>query len=417
MSDDMRDDLGDIHTDAPGKGDLQADSTEIGSRNVVRIVVISDAHQPPSSARLDAQEGQQPVLPYVRLLIAVGHVVSVVSQHDWMMEPALNTKDDLKPEIIIVDGATDAESLIALCREVQRAVAPCCTSVLVALRANEDLPRDIINTLLNSGVDDVFITGARDDEILARVNALSRLSRLRGELEVTRDYLRLHLQTDDVTRLLNRRFFFQAAHREYGRARRYDTELSCLMINVNFFKRLSATFGYDSTDHVLRNVANILRDHTRDSDIIARFSEDKFVIILPETPIAGALAVQENIQRAINEHDWSWQGQQVPVSLSIGEAARRRDTASSLEASTQELDNDNEVEDELVATLSLREELAELLEEADSALFVARRGVRSPFGATTHVGAKTHLNAKTRFAPTPPETSPDAHADLPSFSI
>lgn len=386
MSTDMLGDIEERYAASQSDIDSPMDTTEIGSRNIVRIVVISDAQQPDNNSVPDVPAAQQPALPFVRLLLAMGHIVSVVTTHDWTLEPALDTKDELKPELIIIDGAREVQPLIEICQEVQRAVAPCCTSVLVALGANTDLGNDLINTLLNSGVDDIFVAGARDDEILARVNALSRLSRLRSELAVTRDYLRLHLQTDDITRLLNRRFFFQAAHREYGRARRYDTELACLMINVNFFKRLSATFGYDSSDHILRNVANILRDHTRDSDIIARFSEDKFVILLPETPIEGALAVQENIQRAISEHDWSWQGQQVPVSLSIGEAARKREIAPIASPSTDAEETDDSIpEEEAVIALSLREELAGLLEEADAALFVARRGVRSPFGATAHL--------------------------------
>jgi PleD family two-component response regulator len=84
-----------------------------------------------------------------------------------------------------------------------------------------------IPLLQDAGVDDFFSATALDCEILARISSLVQTARLRGELEATREHLRLHLQTDDVTRLLNRRFFFQAAHREYGRARRYDNELSC----------------------------------------------------------------------------------------------------------------------------------------------------------------------------------------------
>jgi GGDEF domain-containing protein len=131
-------------------------------------------------------------------------------------------------------------------------------------------------------------------------------------------------------------------------------------------------FGYDCGDYVLRGVAGILRDSTRDSDIVARFSEDKFVVMLPETTIAGAISMGENIQRLISEMEFNWQGQNLPVSVSIGEAGRRRDEdAGSVNAADED--------DESVA-LSLREELAELLEEADAALFVAKRGVRSPFG-------------------------------------
>jgi GGDEF domain-containing protein len=143
------------------------------------------------------------------------------------------------------------------------------------------------------------------------------------------------------------------------------------MINVDFFKRFNSMFGYDCGDYVLRGVASILRDSTRDSDIVARFSEDKFVVMLPETPIEGAISMGENIQRLISEDEFNWHDQNLPVSVSIGEAARRRDS------NADQVDAD---EDDETIALSLREELAELLEEADAALYVAKRGVRSPFG-------------------------------------
>jgi GGDEF domain-containing protein len=159
-------------------------------------------------------------------------------------------------------------------------------------------------------------------------------------------------------------------------------------------------FGYDCGDYVLRSVANILRDSTRDSDIVARFSEDKFVIMLPETPIDGAITMSENIQRLISENEFSWHGQTLPISVSVGEAARR------CEGDADRVDAAADDDDETVA-LSLREELAELLEEADAALFVAKRGVRSPFGR-----AESNLQ-RPRPAASPPDI--DSLEDLPTL--
>lgn len=409
------------------------DSTQIGSRTVARILVITDAlpegtpdptlpsvrsdapessesHDPTSAANsngvyngrangnfsdeidnviLSTQgtsrehtEGGaiSSPLQFVNVLIEAGHVVSLITRRDWKLGLLMAARDKRAPELIIVDAGRDSKekelaALTELCRDIKESSTPHCASLLVALpamRKGDRVRVAAIPLLQDAGVDDFISATALDCEILARISSLVQMARLRGELEATREHLRLHLQTDDVTRLLNRRFFFQAAHREYGRARRYDNELSCLMINVDFFKRFNAMFGYDCGDYVLRGVAGILRDSTRDSDIVARFSEDKFVVMLPETPIEGAISMGENIQRLISEMEFNWQGQNLPVSVSIGEAERRREEdAGALDASDEE--------DESVA-LSLREELAELLEEADAALFVAKRGVRSPFG-------------------------------------
>ncbi|HEX8234741.1 MAG TPA: diguanylate cyclase [Abditibacteriaceae bacterium] len=349
-------------------------------------------------------------LHFVNVLIEAGHVVSLITRHDWKVALLMASRDNRSPELIVVDAGRDTKelaSLAELCRDIKESSAPCCASLLVALPATlpalrrGDRARDgAMPHLQGAGVDDFISAGALDCEILARVNALVQTARLRGELEATREHLRLHMQSDDVTRLLNRRFFFQAAHREYGRARRYNNELSCLMINIDFFKRFNAMFGYDCGDYVLRSVANILRDSTRDSDIVARFSEDKFVVMLPETPIDGAIAMSENIQRLIAENEFNWRGQSLPISVSVGEASRRT------ESDTIPVDAAVDDDDETVA-LSLREELAELLEEADAALFVAKRGVRSPFGR-----AESGLQSSRPAAPLP---DIDSLGDLPTL--
>jgi diguanylate cyclase (GGDEF)-like protein len=220
---------------------------------------------------------------------------------------------------------------------------------------------------------------AADADVLARVRLLTTLARTRTELEAAREQLRTQLQTDDQTRLLNRRFFFQAAHRECSRARRYNSELSCLMIEVDHFKRLCQITGFDCGEAMLRAVALVLRDLTRDSDIVSRFDEDKFAILLPETTIEGATRLREKIQQAVMASDFSWHSTPIPLSVSGGEANRNREVRAAEEAAHR-LDLEDETPEEYIdgEPLSAREELAELLAAADAALFVARRGVRFP---------------------------------------
>jgi diguanylate cyclase (GGDEF)-like protein len=342
--------------------------------------------QDASGAHRKTEAASSP-LQSANVLIEAGHVVSLITRHDWKMGLLMAAHDKRAPELIIIDATRDSQELASigdLCRDIKESSTPYCASILVALpamRKEDHAPNAAIPYLQGAGVDDFFAADALNSELLARVNALAQMARLRGELEATREHLRLHMQSDDVTRLLNRRFFFQAAHREFGRTRRYNNDLSCLMINVDFFKRFNSMFGYDCGDYVLRGVAGILRDSTRDSDIVARFSADKFVVMLPETPIDGAISMGENIQRLISENKFNWHEHSLPVSVSIGEAARRRDSdANEINAAADE--------DEETVALSLREELAELLEEADAALYVAKRGVRSPFGRTTSLGSR-----------------------------
>jgi diguanylate cyclase (GGDEF)-like protein len=207
----------------------------------------------------------------------------------------------------------------------------------------------------------------------------SRHARLHRDLLGLRETLGKQVQTDDLTQLLNRRYFFQAAHREVSRARRYNQPLSCLMVDINYFKLFNKTFGYGCGDYILRAVATTVRAWTRESDILARFGAKKFVILLPSTDIEGAMMLREKLQSEIGQFDFMWQDQKLPVTISIGEAERRREDPRTAERQYRTPAYEEDERSDIDETpLSVREELADLLEDADAALYVAKKGVRYP---------------------------------------
>ena len=311
-----------------------------------------------------------------RALMEIGHEVTLTGPYEWPLCFAMAAQDRV-PEVAIIEvepSARDIGAAVTLCYELQEHKNLGGLSILAALPEGETSGA-ALTLLAEAGIDDALPANASAAEIALRVGAAVTTARLRAELETTRDHLRTHLQTDDLTKLLNRRFFFQAAHREYGRARRYNHELSCLMIDVTHFKRFCSSFGYECGDAVLRTISNVLRDSTRDSDVLARFSEDKFVALLPETTIDGAVALRENVQRFLAESGFKWRGRSLPLEVSIGEASRSRAELSPI--ADEDWDSES---DAPTSSLSLREEMAELLEAADAALYVAKRGTRNaPF--------------------------------------
>jgi diguanylate cyclase (GGDEF)-like protein len=298
-------------------------------------------------------------------LEAAGHIVSFATE-----DAPLKMNEDLSPEILLLEFSTDPDVTSERCRTLKERTKNYVVSVVVALPTDLHLYKssnEIVTQLLESGADDFLEVGAPDYQNLTRIRSQIKWVRTRRELEATREYLRLQLQTDDLTNLLNRRFFFQAAHREYDRARRYGHALSCLMIDIDHFRRFSESCGYECGEAVLRHVADVLRASTRDVDIAARFGEEKFVVLLPETDLTAAAVIGENIQKMIAESSFMWRGQPLPLSISVGEAVRNNETRKEAPATTRAGEE----------SLSHREEVAEFLEEADAALFVAKRGVKS----------------------------------------
>ena len=128
--------------------------------------------------------------------------------------------------------------------------------------------------------------------------------------------------TDELTSLNNRRFFLERWQEEVERAKRYRRDLSCLIIDVNGFKRINDRSGHLIGDAVLRQAAEGLRRQLRRTDVLARFGGDEFIVALPETGLDQALRVAEKI-RSIDFNDppaASSRDRVGPVMLSAGAA-------------------------------------------------------------------------------------------------
>lgn len=116
-------------------------------------------------------------------------------------------------------------------------------------------------------------------------------------LRRTSSRLRQLATTDELTGLYNRRFFLNRWDWECARAKRYHRPLGCLMVDVDHFKRVNDRLGHHVGDLVLKQVAQELRTMLRESDILARFGGDEFIVALPETHPEQAEAVAEKLRR------------------------------------------------------------------------------------------------------------------------
>ena len=109
-------------------------------------------------------------------------------------------------------------------------------------------------------------------------------------------------QTDPLTQLLNRRALTERITAEMERALRYDSTMALLMIDLDHFKKVNDTYGHLVGDDVLRDVAQLLGETIRGSDIVARYGGEEFLVLLPETDDEGAESFAERIRAAVEEH-------------------------------------------------------------------------------------------------------------------
>lgn len=123
---------------------------------------------------------------------------------------------------------------------------------------------------------------------------------------------------DELTGLYNRRFFLRRWTWECDRAKRYQRPLACLMVDVNGFKQVNDRLGHLTGDCVLKQVAQELQTLLRQSDIIARFGGDEFVVALPETTPEQAESVVEKLRQLRIPVPKEAAKDLPPVSLSVG---------------------------------------------------------------------------------------------------
>ena len=138
-------------------------------------------------------------------------------------------------------------------------------------------------------------------------------------------------ETDDLTGLLNMRGFSIAANRLFGQALRYNRAATVLMIDSDNLKAVNDTYGHEAGNRLLRQLTRLVQAELRYTDVLARYGGDEFIVLLPETPPAGALEVAGRIRDAVAGMPLDLDGKQVSSTVSIGLAGHPAD-GNSLDA-------------------------------------------------------------------------------------
>ncbi len=136
--------------------------------------------------------------------------------------------------------------------------------------------------------------------------------------------------TDSLTGVFNRRHFFEQLAAEWERFDRYNSILSVIMADIDFFKKINDTWGHPCGDVVLAQTAKILKSHLRKVDTVARYGGEEFVILLPETSAEEAALVAERMRADIASHAFMWDENRISATISLGvaDATEERTTAS-----------------------------------------------------------------------------------------
>jgi diguanylate cyclase (GGDEF)-like protein len=128
--------------------------------------------------------------------------------------------------------------------------------------------------------------------------------------------------TDDLTKLFNSRYLNLYIGREIKRCKRHGIPLSVIFLDLDGFKGVNDQHGHLAGSRTLTEVGSILAEAVRESDILARYGGDEFVVVLPETPPSGAIVIAERIRKSIEDHSFlEAQGVCARISASFGIAS------------------------------------------------------------------------------------------------
>ena len=263
-------------------------------------------------------------------LNAAGHRVNVAENG----VEALNLAELHRPQVVITDWRMPQMDGIALCRELRR--LPAQRNTYLIMITVETIPDKLVEAF-EAGTDDYLTKPLTPKLFFARLRAAQRVVQLQEELAFDREQMvrfsnelsiankRLQQQalTDALTDLPNRRFAMERLEQEWALTQRGERALSCMMLDIDHFKKINDTFGHQLGDEALKQVADALRKTARAQDVVCRYGGEEFLVICPDTGATAAYQAAERMRVSVESlRMLAPDGRCVPLTISIGVAEK-----------------------------------------------------------------------------------------------
>lgn len=226
------------------------------------------------------------------------------------------------PDLVLLDVVMSDVDGFAVCRwlKMNAETRDCPVIMLTARTALSDRVQG-----LNVGADDYMAKPFQYEELEARIFCALRVKAIHSELKERNQQLESMLHhvealaiTDALTGLFNRRRFADVLKREFAVTKRYKNTLSCLMIDLDHFKRINDRYGHDAGDQVLKEVARRILTTLREVDVPARYGGEEFAVLLPHTGKREALIAAERIRGLVRSAEFTFDSENVQLTASIG---------------------------------------------------------------------------------------------------
>ena len=202
-----------------------------------------------------------------------------------------------KPDVVIMDWMLPDFSGQEVCQRIRSASRDSYAYILVLTAQTS---KDSLVEALALGADDYLTKPFHRGELLARVGAGARITRLQRQIEAKNKQLEELALTDGLTGLPNRRAIEDWAASQLSNAARHGFPFWLALADLDHFKQVNDTFGHDAGDAVLKKFSTILRSSLRKGDLCGRLGGEEFLVVLTHTDKENALKVIDRIRTELS---------------------------------------------------------------------------------------------------------------------
>lgn len=257
-----------------------------------------------------------------------GHQVSAATSGQTAYDLALTQH----PDLILLDVMMPGWDGLQTLRQLKQNAATADIPVIMVSARHADAS---IIEALDIGAHDYVTKPYIYPVLAARLRSALRLRQAQQDLAQANLTLSQLASLDPLTETYNRRHFYTLTKSELARARRYNRPLSLFMLDIDHFKSINDNYGHAAGDQALINLTRLCKQTIRQSDILARFGGEEFVICCPDTDIGAAEQLAQRLRWLLHKEGLAIGGGQIlPATASFGVAA-----LSSVDASIEDLIN------------------------------------------------------------------------------
>jgi diguanylate cyclase (GGDEF)-like protein len=227
-------------------------------------------------------------------------------------------QSEYAPNLLLLDWMMPGMDGVEICRKVRKlAKEPYAYILLLTSKSKQD---DIVEGI-EAGADGYITKPFNQQELKARLKSGRRITELNEEFLSVRNELQKQTVRDPLTGLYNRRYMAEILENEFARASRYQTDLSCILLDLDFFKNINDTYGHAFGDLVLREFSDCFKQFARQTDIPIRYGGEEFMLLLTNTDIEGARSLAERIRSAGEKKTYDDGTNSATVTVSMGVAS------------------------------------------------------------------------------------------------